>query len=113
MRVRPIFATGTAVAAGVLALGVASPASAACDAYSGTCTQVLPTTLTRPNTNPGTNPGTAVNPSTVVQSSNTPATLPFTGGELVLLSLAGAGAIAGGVALVVAGRRRAAGTAAA
>ena len=32
--------------------------------------------------------------------------LPFTGGELVLLSATGAGALAAGAALVVAGRRR-------
>lgn len=45
--------------------------------------------------------GTATTPET-------PATLPFTGGELVLMTAAGLGALAGGTALVVAGRRKAA-----
>lgn len=44
--------------------------------------------------------GTATTPAT-------PATLPFTGGELVLMTAAGLGALAGGTALVVAGRRKA------
>ena len=35
-----------------------------------------------------------------------PSTLPFTGGEVLLVSLVGAGAVAAGTALVVAGRRR-------
>lgn len=43
---------------------------------------------------------------TVSNNSSTPATLPFTGGEVLLLGLVGAGALAGGTALVVAGRRR-------
>lgn len=41
-----------------------------------------------------------------VSSRVTPSTLPFTGGELVTLTAVGAGTLAGGVALVVAGRRR-------
>lgn len=39
-------------------------------------------------------------------TATTPSTLPFTGGELVLMTAIGAGALAGGTALVVAGRRR-------
>lgn len=98
----------TAVAGGLLALtaalGVAGAAPAAaqeaCDAYSGGCTEpprVLPTTVTRGSA------GTAVSPT-----AETPSTLPFTGGEVVLLSALGAAAVAGGTALVVAGRRRSA-----
>ena len=37
----------------------------------------------------------------------TPTQLPFTGGEVVLIALAGGTAIAGGAALVAVGRRRA------
>lgn len=37
---------------------------------------------------------------------STPTTLPFTGGELVLMTAIGVGALAGGTALAVAGRRR-------
>jgi LPXTG-motif cell wall-anchored protein len=35
-----------------------------------------------------------------------PASLPFTGGEVTMLALAGAAALAGGAALVAAGRKR-------
>lgn len=42
-----------------------------------------------------------------VNARTQPETLPFTGGEVVTLTLLGAGAVAGGAALVVAGRRRA------
>ena len=38
--------------------------------------------------------------------TSTRATLPFTGGELVLVATAGAGAVGAGAALVVASRRR-------
>lgn len=41
-----------------------------------------------------------------VNARTQPETLPFTGGEVVVLTLVGAGAVAGGAALVVAGRRR-------
>lgn len=50
--------------------------------------------------------GTGSGAATVVTPTDTPTTLPFTGGELVLLTAAGAGALAGGTALVLAGRRR-------
>lgn len=43
---------------------------------------------------------------TVSSRGSTPSTLPFTGGESVLLGLAGAGAVAAGTVLVVAARRR-------
>lgn len=54
---------------------------------------------------PGTGEST---PPTVVKSTVTerPSTLPFTGGEIVLISAAGAAAVAAGTALVVGGRRR-------
>lgn len=96
---RSTAATGT-VLVGLLTLLPALPAAAVvCDAYSQECLDppaVLPTTITRP----------VEAPRTEVRSAVTPATLPFTGGELVLLSTAGAAAVAGGAALVVAGRRR-------
>lgn len=97
--VRPSSAAAGLLLGGVLSLASASPALAVCDAYSGNCspapsvapseaTKVLPTSNDRP----------AV--------SGESASLPFTGGELVLLTALGAGALAGGTALVVAGRRK-------
>lgn len=44
-------------------------------------------------------------------TATNPATLPFTGGEVALLSAVGAGTLLVGTALVVAGRRRAGSTA--
>lgn len=102
MRLHPLRA-GTVVAVSALAvLAPIVPASAqVCDAYSGTCatppTSVLPETLTR---------GSAQVHPAQVSSGAAPTTLPFTGGELVLLSTAGAGALAAGTVLVMAGRRR-------
>lgn len=125
-------AVGAALA---LSLAAPASAQEVCDAYSGTCTEppaVLPTSDTREtpdqggtgtdrtrtgsgtDTN-GTGSGTDTNGSgtgsvsnarPAVQPAGTPTTLPFTGGELVLFSALGAGAVAGGAALVVAGRRR-------
>lgn len=103
MRLHPLRA-GTVLAVSALAvLGPIVPASAqVCDAYSGTCatppTSVLPETLTR---------GSAqVHPGVQANSGTAPTTLPFTGGQLVLLSTAGAGALAAGTVMVMAGRRR-------
>lgn len=91
----PLRVTAVTVATGAVLL-VGAPAAVAQevrDPYTG----VLPTTLTRTNGSPtGVLSGTA----------NRPSTLPFTGGELVLLATAGASAVGGGVALAVAGRRR-------
>lgn len=42
-----------------------------------------------------------------VNARTQPETLPFTGGEVVVLTLIGGAAVVGGAALVVAGRRRA------
>jgi LPXTG-motif cell wall-anchored protein len=106
MRTLPTLAVGTAVAAGLLTVGLAAPASAACDAYSGSCTppsQVLGTTVSRGSVPPATSSTT---------STSSPSSLPFTGAELTLLTIAGVGALAGGTALVVAGRRRSNGAAA-
>lgn len=51
---------------------------------------------------------TAGGAGTTTAGGRAPATLPFTGDEVLVLSLAGAGAVAAGTALVVAGRRRSA-----
>ncbi len=48
---------------------------------------------------------TTTRTSSSVQA-RTPATLPFTGGEVVLIAAAGAAAVAAGAGLVVGGRRR-------
>lgn len=40
-------------------------------------------------------------------TTSNPSTLPFTGGELIMMTALGLGAVAGGTALVVAGRRKA------
>lgn len=91
-------ATG-AVALSFVALG-ATPAFAVCDPYSQECvspqsqgssTQLEPA---------------AGSPAVRSSSATSPATLPFTGGEVVLIAALGAAAVGGGVALVVAGRRR-------
>jgi hypothetical protein len=100
MRLRPAAAAGTLVVTGLLALAPAAPALAACDAYSGGCVTQPPSVL--PTTQTSVAPTTAVRGST----GGSPAALPFTGGELVLVSVTGAAAVAGGAALVVAGRRR-------
>ena len=79
----------------------ASPALAVvCDPYSQECVEP---------SNQGSGVGAQqVGTPAAVRSDTSPATLPFTGGELVLLSTVGAAALAGGVALTVAGRRRSA-----
>jgi hypothetical protein len=113
-----------------LALSFASPAAAVCDAYSGGCPSTPPgagggdVDLGGTDQNPATGGtdtggtdtggtdtggtdtgGTTQNPATGGTAQN-PSTLPFTGGELVLLTGLGLGAVAGGTALVVAGRRK-------
>lgn len=56
--------------------------------------------------------GTASNAGTVrtgvrsVSRSSSPSSLPFTGGEVVLIAVAGAAAVAAGAGMVVGGRRR-------
>src|SRR4051812_7804441 len=72
--------------------GLAAPAAFAdpCDSYSGTCPQVKGHHITKP-------------PTVVLGEKQT---LPFTGGEIVLMTAAGLGALGAGGAFVVAGRRR-------
>jgi len=109
MRARLIPAIGTlVVGAWLVAVPAASPAFAApCDAYSGAC----------PSTPAGDGGGGGGGGAPAGGGGSVPAggandassgrgELPFTGGELVLMTLVGAGAVAGGTALVVAGRRR-------
>ena len=112
MSVRHLTVAGAATAAWV-AVGLASPAAAVCDAYSGGCPSTPPTagpgggSIGGGNQNPGSGseqPG-ASGGSTDGTTSN-PSTLPFTGGELVLMTAIGASALAGGTVLVIAGRRR-------
>lgn len=93
------------LATGAVVLGVVGfagvPAASAqvvvCDSYPDRC-PVLP--------GEGFNQGAGNQGAGTVSGRATPNTLPFTGGDIVLLSLLGAGTLAGGTALVVAGRRR-------
>ena len=85
------FAAASGIVAGVAMMP--AHAFAACNNYGGgSCgsATIVPT------------PSTAVSS----QSSNT-GSLPFTGGDVVGLSLIGIGALAGGTALVRSGRRKA------
>ncbi len=103
--------TSLRLTTGAAVLGVASlvgaPAALAqtttCDAYSEGCdtTGVLPDSEDQDDDTAG------VAVSSGNRGSGTPSSLPRTGGETVLLGLAGAGALAAGTVLVVAGRRRA------
>jgi LPXTG-motif cell wall-anchored protein len=85
-RLATVLFTATAVLA-PSAAAVAAPA--ACDAYSHKCTDVL---------------GTKVVKHPAVEGTST--SLPFTGAEVVLMSVVGLGALGAGSAFVVAGRRR-------
>ena len=103
MHIRPVATAGLLAATGFLVIGAASPAFAVCDSYSGKCVE-------EPPGGGGGGGGTVIDGAgggggTAVDR---PATLPLTGGELVLLSTVGIGALVGGTALVVAGRRKAA-----
>lgn len=124
MRRTSALATGVLSLAGGLVLAGGTPALAVCDGYSQACPS--PAAEASPPSsvegggstgNPGTGPKapprttTPTKPTrTTVNRRTTPAstanTLPFTGGELVLLSTLGGAALAGGTVLVVAGRRR-------
>jgi hypothetical protein len=79
-----------------LAVGAAPVAFAAdnCAAYGSQCPSVAPTTLSATPTVKGTT------------LTKEPSTLPFTGGEFVLMGSAGAIALGAGSALVLASRRR-------
>lgn len=116
MSLRRTVTTATVVAASWVALGASSPALAVCDAYSGGCPS--PTPISGGDGGAGTGTDTGAGSDTTDDQGgagtgagtggtlSNPSTLPFTGGELVLLTVLGAGTLAGGTALVVAGRRR-------
>ena len=104
MSARPLAATGVLLASGFVLFGLAGPASAAvCDAYSGTCPAQAPEGGGAGASGTGGGAGGGGGSTT----SSRPSTLPFTGGELVLLSTIGVTALVGGTVLVVAGRRKA------
>ena len=109
MSLRRTVTTATVVAASWVALGVSSPALAVCDAYSGGCPSPTPSSINGGGGGGGTGADTGGDQGGAGTGGSTsnPSTLPFTGGELVLMTALGAGALAGGTALVVAGRRRA------
>jgi len=69
-------------------------------------TGVTPTTPPPATGTPSTGGGTATGGTTTGAGSGGAASLPFTGDEVLVLSLAGAGALAAGTALAAAGRRR-------
>lgn len=127
MRIRPASAAAALALSALAFTGAAAPAVAQtpiCDPYSTNCTTPPPPQDERPTVRDRStcteSLRTTVNPDgteTTVYTQQEPGpecltttttarTLPFTGGELVLLSAVAAGALAGGVALVVAGRRR-------
>ena len=123
---------GAALSVGVVVgLPTAALATPICNTYSGTC--VIPPTAP-PSTpvvggvdSPGTGGGSTGGGSTgggsiggtgggggsgaVSSGRGAVNALPFTGDEILVLSLAGAAALAAGTALTVAGRRRGATTA--
>ena len=123
MRVRTASLAGSVLVGGLLCLSTPAPAMAApCDAYSQTCPSTPPGTIGGGGTGGATAPSSA--PTTGSESSpgegatvapagtgNEGRSLPFTGAELVMMTLIGGGAIAGGTMLVVAGRRRRTGVA--
>jgi hypothetical protein len=81
------------LAAGGLAVVPASAWAAngpSCDAYSRHCPDVIGKRI--------------VKPPTIVEGEKT--TLPFTGAEIVLMTVAGTGAIGAGTVFVVGARRR-------
>lgn len=104
-----------AVAAAPLSVALVLPAaaqSAVCDAYSGGCPSPGQTSFPDGE---GEGDGVATTGQGGAGTANGGApgggsargtTLPFTGGETVLMALLGSGALAGGTALVLAGRRR-------
>ncbi|MBV9097507.1 MAG: LPXTG cell wall anchor domain-containing protein [Frankiaceae bacterium] len=90
MTTKQALATVVLATTGILApTAAAAAAPAACDAYSHKCTHVEGTKIVRHPTVDGT--GTK---------------LPFTGAEVVGMSIVGLGALGAGTAFVIAGRRR-------
>ena len=96
-------------ALGVLTVAGAPAALAQTAEYPGTTdtgtqdTGVLSGVTTR-----GQAPAAPASPgrSTVTNGRTAPSSLPFTGGEVVLIAAAGAAAVAAGAGMVVGGRRR-------
>jgi hypothetical protein len=114
MRTTVRLASGAAVLS--FASVAAAPAAVAqtvdCAVYPDRCVQ-SDVVVDRPpvvvaDTDTDTGNGTVSERSSTSPSATS---LPFTGGEVVLLSVLGAGALAAGTALVVAGRRRSSTTA--
>jgi hypothetical protein len=120
---RPLKLVSTAAVAALITVSWTPVAVAqqACDDYSGGCTGVggLIQAPAQPATG-GSGTGNLVGNSrvsNVLQNSAparelrsggaaTPGTLPFTGGEIVLLAVTGAAAIGVGAVIVASGRRR-------
>lgn len=110
--------TGVALTAGIAVLGAPAALAqekAVCDAYPQRCvvlpdTGVLGDQMTRGDATAGAGAGATVSgsgvPGSVGARTGVPSSLPFTGGDVVLISLVGAAAVVGGAALVVTGRRR-------
>ena len=101
---------GGTLLGGALVGFAAVPASAApCDAYSQVCPSTPPGGGgggTGGGGGGGTGGGTTGTTGSGGSATATTGDLPFTGGEVVLMTVVGLGAVAGGTALVVAGRRR-------
>jgi LPXTG-motif cell wall-anchored protein len=93
---RRLLGTIALSACAVLGTATGASAQAPCDTYSGACVSATAT------------PTSSVSPSVLPRRLERPApgTLPLTGGELTGLLVAGAVAVGGGTAFVVAGRRR-------
>ena len=126
--VRPLAATAAgALVSATLLFGATAATAQTCDAYSGGCaSRPRPRRRRRrcrrrcdrhgrrrvadPDGDGTACPRSTRSPAAATRVTrpavNRPATLPFTGGELVLLSAVGLGALATGSVLVVAGRRR-------
>ena len=108
MRRTARLATGVAVlgVVGFVGAPAAIAQTANCNSYSDTCVKsvvinnrgAVPGAVSDRNSSGGS--------GTVSRRSSTPASLPVTGGEVLLLGLVGAGAVAAGTVLVVATRRR-------
>lgn len=107
MRVRAATVVSGLILGTAVSFATAAPALAVCDAYSHTCPTTPPNTIGGGGTGGATNPvtGQANSPGTVT-TPGTGGALPFTGAELVLMTVVGGSAVAGGTALVLAGRRR-------
>jgi LPXTG-motif cell wall-anchored protein len=86
---KPVAAVLLATTAVLAPATAAVAAPSACDAYSHKCTNVEGTKIVR---------------HPAVEGTST--SLPFTGAEVVLMSVVGLGALGAGTAFVVAGRRR-------